>query len=1292
LALCFALICTPAFAQGGGSAVSLSGTVVDKDGGVIPGVSVVVKNKATGESITVVTNSEGSFTIPSMAAGTYTVTVSLQGFKTMVHDDVRLLVATSNNLKTTLQIGQLSETVSVKANTEMVRTQQTSVTTSMSTEAIQNLPIVIRNALNFVTFLPGVETTGTARASTIMGLPQTSINLSIDGSSVSNQLQSGDGFYAQIFPKLDAIEEVTMTGAGTDAQGAGAGTIQVKFVTRSGTNVYKGSAYEYMRRKQFNTNYFFNKVNGLDRNAVNIDQFGGTVGGPIVIPGLIDGRGKAFFFFNMEEFHLPNELTTTRTILTPEAQNGIFRYTTTGGGLVTVDLYALAAASGNAQIIAANNPDPTVGALLARIRTATTQTGNVLVPANQTLINTLSYIYQAPGTRIELTPTQKVDFNLTPQHRLSGTYYWQKITYHPDLLNNSQSRFPGFKNQGNQDSFRTTGSVTLRSTLGTGMVNETIGAWQWSPVQFNPQISAADFDDEAGFALTFTAGLTNPFVTRNQAPRNTPTWNIDNNFSWLKGNHSFTFGGSYTQIHHVQNSLDVVPGLTLGYDTTNDPTTGLFVSGPAFTGSPSNATLTQARDIYALLTGRVNSINGTARLNADNTAYIYNGNLHQESKAGEFGFYAQDSWKVSPSLTINYGVRWDTLIPFTTVTPNWTRSTTLDLCGASGLGNGPYGRECNMFNPGVLNNAAQVPTYEVFTPGSPGYRINYKNFAPNVGVAWRPNVQKGMLRTILGDPEQVVLRAAYSHSFNRPRMDEFTGLFGTNPGGTAPGGANRGLAAGQFSLYQGGNIPLLLTESSRLGPPAFVQTPSYPITASLGSGNDIAVFTQDIKIPYVKTWSVGISRPVGRDTVFDLRYTGNQAKNSWDTENWNLENIQENGFLNEFKVAQGNLAAHVAAGCGTTGNPACSFAFRGAGTNTNPLPTYLGYLVGSTNSGSSTAYTGNQWTNANLLGQLNLTNPNPYGAAASLWTGNNGANRTNAATAGIASNFFVLNPLVDDANITRNVEGSYYHSFTIEGRRRLSHGLLVQGSYVYAQRFAASIQQNDYHRDFEFFRSTATPPHTYKLLWTYQLPVGRGQRFGPNMNRWMDGVLGGWEWSGTGRVQQNIVRFRGKIVGMSAQEVQDNFKIRFGTDPTTGRTQVFSMTQGIIDESRKAFDTSATSATGYGSNGPPSGKYLAPAGGGGCFYLYVGDCGEQEHYFKLPLFTRFDMTLKKKFDLTRRTTFSVQFDVLNVFDNINFGHSFNPGGAWQVTNAYTDPNGTYDPGGRLGQVVFRFNW
>jgi hypothetical protein len=480
---------------------------------------------------------------------------------------------------------------------------------------------------------------------------------------------------------------------------------------------------------------------------------------------------------------------------------------------------------------------------------------------------------------------------------------------------------------------------------------------------------------------------------------------------------------------------------------------------------------------------------------------------------------------------------------------------------------------------------------------------------------------------------------------------------------------------------------VLFRETARLGAPAFNKTPTFPITASITGGNDINVFDPDIRIPYTQTWSLGLGRSIGKNMAIDVRYTGNRNLNAWDTENWNLENIRENGFLDEFKLAQANLRANISAGRGAT------FAYQGAGTGTSPLPIYLAYFsaVPGSQAGDASKYTATNFTNATFVNQLNMINPNPFGAASSLWTGSSGTLRTNSFTAGLPSNFFVVNPLVDDANVTRNVPGSYYNSVTVELRRRFSRGLLVQGNYTYAIRYAAQTQQSDYHRDFEYFRSTGSPPHTFKVLWSYQLPVGRGKRFGANMNSWMDGMLGGWEWSGTGRVQQNIVRYRGTINGMTAKDVQDAFKIRFSQD-ANGRTTVFSMTQDIIDESRKAYDTSATSANGYGSNGAPSGRYLAPAGGNGCLYLYIGDCGEQEYYFHMPLFTRFDMTLKKNFALGGKRSFALQFDVLNVFDNINFNHNFNAGGSWQVTSAYTDVNGTFDPGGRLGQVVFRLNW
>ena len=161
---------------------------------------------------------------------------------------------------------------------------------------------------------------------------------------------------------------------------------------------------------------------------------------------------------------------------------------------------------------------------------------------------------------------------------------------------------------------------------------------------------------------------------------------------------------------------------------------------------------------------------------------------------------------------------------------------------------------------------------------------------------------------------------------------------------------------------------------------------------------------------------------------------------------------------------------------------------------------------------------------------------------------------------------------------------------------------------------------------------------------------------------------------------------------MSVDDLHDAFKIRFERNETTGRIQVFSMAQDIIDETRKAFDTDPTSPTGFGAEGAPSGRFLAPAGGPGCNNLFTGDCGEQEFFINGPKFVRLDMSFKKKFALGGARNVTVQVDLLNALGNINFNHNFNPGGSWQVNSAYTDVNGTFDPGGRLGQLVWRIDW
>ena len=225
-AICILLLgVAGARAQTGSNTATLTGSVVDSGGGVIPGATVEVKNDATGVVESVVTNASGVFSVPGLNAGTYTVTVSLAGFRTYVINAVRLIGGTTAEVKATLEVGELSETVEVRGGATLVQTQSATVTSTLTTEQLTSLPLVSRNGLNAVGLLPGVTQTGTVRNSTINGLPQNTINIAIDGISVSNNLQTGDGFYAQVFPRMDAVEEVTVSGAPPSAPGVAPETV-----------------------------------------------------------------------------------------------------------------------------------------------------------------------------------------------------------------------------------------------------------------------------------------------------------------------------------------------------------------------------------------------------------------------------------------------------------------------------------------------------------------------------------------------------------------------------------------------------------------------------------------------------------------------------------------------------------------------------------------------------------------------------------------------------------------------------------------------------------------------------------------------------------------------------------------------------------------------------------------------------------------------------------------------------------------------------------------------------------
>src|SRR5215216_1857616 len=352
----------------------LTGVVTDSLGALVPKADVEAIQNETKTSFTTTANAEGSWSIPSVPNGTYTITVSAPNFKKTVIQNVKVdagQVATAN---ATLEPGGANEQIVITGGGEILQTETANVSTTITGRQITQLPFVTRDALQLVLTLPGVQTPGVPRTSSINGLPKGSVNLTLDGANIQdNFLRSSDGFFTQVQPKADAVQEVTVSTAVPGAESAGEGAVQVRFVTKSGTPEFHGGAFWQYRSPKFNSNYYFNNIDGLPRDNLLLRQFGGNLGGPILIPKLIKSREKAFFFVNYEEFQLPQTYPTGNNfVLTPDALKGIFTYKDSGGTVRTVNLLQLAASRGYPSAI-----DPSVAKGFSLIDTAVHQSGSL---------------------------------------------------------------------------------------------------------------------------------------------------------------------------------------------------------------------------------------------------------------------------------------------------------------------------------------------------------------------------------------------------------------------------------------------------------------------------------------------------------------------------------------------------------------------------------------------------------------------------------------------------------------------------------------------------------------------------------------------------------------------------------------------------------------------------------------------------------------------------------------------------------------------------------------------------
>jgi hypothetical protein len=612
--------------------------------------------------------------------------------------------------------------------------------------------------------------------------------------------------------------------------------------------------------------------------------------------------------------------------------------------------------------------------------------------------------------------------------------------------------------------------------------------------------------------------------------------------------------------------------------------------------------------------------------------------------------------------------------------------------GITGAGSGSIGQG-NLYHPGVLDGTA--PLLVPYENNKPAYKTDWNNVAPSIGVAWRPNLAPSFLTRILStDP---VFRGGYSLTYTRLGTDFFDSNYSGNPGRSRA--ATRSATAGTPTLGYDG-WPVLLRDTSRLYPSYFPDSPSYPFAPA--NNETLDIHYPNWPVPSTHQYSLGFQRELGKVNAIEVRYVGNTNVGGWTS--WNMTNnaqwsmlAGENGFYDEFRLAQANLHANILAGKGNT------FAYTGA-PGTSPLPIFMAYLqgipLGDSRNQDPANYTASQFRSSSWYNSLSLYNPSLTGISGTGSSGlQNAAFEANAAKAGLPVNFFMANPAVklSSSYLETTAGNTRYNALQFELRRRMSNGLLVQGSYQYS--FGRKTwSQTSLRQDWIYIDSTGGPTHSFKVNWVYELPFGQGKRFGGNASRWADMLIGGWEVDGVGRVQSGAKFNYGnyRLVGMTEKDLQKMFKFHHVTD-ADGKERIYMFPQDVIENSILALYTaSATTASGY-SGALPTGRYLAPASGPDCVQYLSGMCPGTAltRIITGPRFWKMDMSFVKRIAVVRNMRIEARMDLFNVFDTINFNATSGMGASlsnWEVTSAATDASASQDPGGRITSFGLRFSW
>lgn len=1201
-AIAAALLLAPALAHAQARTTGqIVGTVKDASGAVVPKADLILIDSATGRTVESKSGIDGGFVFPNLQPGMYQLTATFQGFQPVTLQQVVVQTSRSTDVVVKFEVAGVSEQVQVEGHTAVIETTSTTIANTVQNAEIAKLPLAGRNILEFALLVPGTAQSTGARDSEYNGLPGGAVNITLDGVNNNSQRfrSGGTSFFTFAPVRLGAIEEVTVSTAGLSADAGAEGAVQIQFVTKRGTNAFRGQVFDQIRHESLNANSVGNNARGLPKTKLRQHEFGANIGGPIV-------KGKLFFFTNYEQIYSPSQSVQTRTMLSSEAQQGIFRYTASDGSIQTANLLDIARANGFPSAI-----DPYVA---AQFQAANATLGAGTTSGVNLLQNELAFIIpNKPNSNV--FPTARVDYQATPSLGIRGVLnlHWRDLARNPQL--------PGlpFVNGGFTSTYYIL-STGADWTLSPNLFSQTSFGYQGNYEEFNPGNTLDIYAPQGNRRINLPL-MTPPEPTADvmPSPRNNPVYNLSNTLTWLQGRHTYTFGGTLRRTTMYESIGGAPLSINLGV-AAGDPVSGIF-NATTMPGVRSTD-LGTANSLYALITGRISSAGGTYYLDESTKEYRLGPAFRREAQ-NVGGVYAQDQWRLTPKLTLNYGLRWEFSGAATNPNEVYSGPTVADLLGPSTA----------PFQPGVLNGIANPQIYLRPKP----YKSDMVNPAPNVGVAWNPDKPEGWLGKLLG-------KSVYRGNFGVNYYDEGLINFQT-AAGNGPGlSQSLTLQPGQPGFAPGGLSLQSTLPDYRVAPTSF----AFPIAQSgFTFTRGYQTIDPDITTPHVRNWTIGYQRELWNTAAMEIRYVGNRGQNLWRNYNLNETNIFENGFLQDFKNAQNNLAVNLAngrTGFANTGLPGqvalpifeAAFGARGS---QGPIASASGFTNGTFITQLQQGQAGRL---ANSLAGNSLYLCRMVGSALPV------CNSLGYTAAGVYPiNVFQANPFAAGSTIglLTNEAASKYDALQLQFRQRYHNGLSLTGNYTYGKartdRFAASASSQI---NYTTLRDKALDwgPTVYdvrqnlQVYGTYELPFGKGRRFNIQ-NGVLDQVVGGWSTSTIFRAQtgrpflltsgrQTFNQQDAGVIlnGITVKDLQKMINVRPGPNAT-----VFFVDDKLI-----------------GADGRANPQYLAPP-------TTPGELGQLVYLYG-PGLWNVDIAIAKRFALPAGKTFNFEALFVNAFNHPNY--------------------------------------